>query len=276
MRKKRSNLPKISIITPSYNQGEFIEKNIKSVLNQHYKNFEHIVIDGGSKDNTVAILKKYPHLRWVSEKDRGQSHAFNKGLKMATGKIIGWINSDDYLADNVFREITEAFRKHNADWVVGNISFDFRTINKIIPDKSPKISLQPLQRRPEIVRQQGTFFKREILEKVGGLDEKIQIAMDCDLWLKLAKLSTPKMINKHWAYFVFHEDQKTSGRNLIKQTNETVKTLCKHGSPITYVLAFATRNYFYFIKFLVKTGLIKIGLISRRYANISYFNKKLR
>jgi len=94
MRKNKSSLPRISIITPSCNQGKFIEKNIKSVLNQHYKNFEHIVIDGGSKDNTVAILKKYSHLKWVSEKDSGQSHAFNKGLKMATGQIIGWINSN--------------------------------------------------------------------------------------------------------------------------------------------------------------------------------------
>ena len=275
MRKKKSNLPKISIITPSFNQEEFIDKNIKSVLNQRYKNFEHIIIDGGSSDNTVAILKKYPHLKWVSEKDRGQSHAFNKGLKMATGEIIGWINSDDYLVNNVFHEIADAF-DNETDWVVGNIIFEYKTIGKKIPDRSPLITLRALQRKPEIVRQQGTFIRKSTLKKIGGLDEKIQIAMDCDLWFKLVKLSPPKMVNRHWAYFVFHTDQKTSGRNLLKQTTQAVKTLLKHESPIFYIFMFASRNYYYFIKYIIKTCLIKIGLVDPKYANISYFNKKLK
>lgn len=89
---------KISVVTVSFNQGRFIRQNIESVLNQGYTNFEHVIIDGGSTDETVSILKEYPHLNWVSEKDKGQSDGLNKGFRKATGEIIVWINSDDMLA----------------------------------------------------------------------------------------------------------------------------------------------------------------------------------
>ena len=96
---------KISIVTCSYNQAEFIRQNIESVLNQNYPNFEHLIIDGGSTDGTIEILKEYPHLNWVSEPDRGQSDALNKGFRKASGDIIAWINSDDMLAPNALFNI---------------------------------------------------------------------------------------------------------------------------------------------------------------------------
>ena len=96
-------LPKISIVTPSYNSAKFIEDCIQSVLKQNYPNFEHIVIDGGSTDGTVEILKQYPHLKWISEPDEGQSDALNKGFKMAEGDILGWLNADDVYLKNVFQ-----------------------------------------------------------------------------------------------------------------------------------------------------------------------------
>ena len=97
---------KISIITPSFNQGKYIEQTILSVLNQSYKNFEHIICDGGSTDGTVDVLKKYKHLIWVSEEDEGQSDALSKALSMSSGDIIGWINSDDYYySDDIFEYV---------------------------------------------------------------------------------------------------------------------------------------------------------------------------
>src|SRR5690606_31772171 len=97
---ERTDWPKISIVTPSYNQGQFIEETILSILNQNYPNLEYIIIDGGSTDNTVEIIKKYEDriTYWVSEKDNGQADAINKGLEQCTGEIFNWINSDDYLA----------------------------------------------------------------------------------------------------------------------------------------------------------------------------------
>ena len=105
--------PKISVITPSYNQGNFIEETIRSVILQNYPNLELIIIDGGSTDNTIEILNKYDLWisYWVSEKDNGQSNAINKGLKIATGQLIGWQNSDDIYFPNAFYEIVKAFNK---------------------------------------------------------------------------------------------------------------------------------------------------------------------
>ena len=103
---------KISIITPSYNQAVFLEQNIQSILSQGLgDSVEHIVIDGGSTDGSIDILRKYPHLIWKSEKDRGQSHALNKGFKMATGDIIGWINSDDKLTPCALHRVAKFFQE---------------------------------------------------------------------------------------------------------------------------------------------------------------------
>lgn len=102
--------PVFSVVTVSLNHGRFIEKNIRSVLAQDYPHFEHIIVDGGSTDETVDILKKYPHLKWTSESDRGQSHALNKGFARAKGDIIAWLNSDDYYAPKIFPVIAQALK----------------------------------------------------------------------------------------------------------------------------------------------------------------------
>src|SRR5690554_2762648 len=112
---------KISILTPSYNSGPYIEKCIKSVLNQDYKNYEHIIVDGGSTDETLELLDKYKHLIWISEKDNGQSDAMNKAFGMSTGDIIVYCNADDYFAENIFLHILNIFKQYpDTDIVVGN------------------------------------------------------------------------------------------------------------------------------------------------------------
>ena len=103
------NNKKISIVSPSFNQGQYIEEAIQSVLNQGYENFEHIIIDACSTDNTLEILKKYSHLKWISEPDEGQSDALNKGFKLATGDIIGWLNVDDIYLSNTFKDVGHGY-----------------------------------------------------------------------------------------------------------------------------------------------------------------------
>ena len=118
-----NNQTLVSIVTPSYNTGKYIRDTIESVLSQGYPNFEHIIYDGGSTDETIDILKEYPHLIWFSESDRGQSHAINKGLDKAKGDIIGWLNSDDYFLPGTFSKIMEVFINNpELDAIFGDIN----------------------------------------------------------------------------------------------------------------------------------------------------------
>lgn len=224
---------KFTILTPSYNQAAYIEENILSVLGQSNIEVEHIVVDGGSTDDTVKILKKYPHLRWVSEKDEGQADALQKGLEMSTGDIIGWINSDDYLEPEVLDAVAEIFRASSVNWVIGNITFTYDDGRKT-KDKSPGITKKSLLSNPHILRQQGAFFKKRFLLDAGGFDKKYQLTMDLDLWFRLLRLSEPVMLDKNLAYFRQHEAQKTSGKHNNKQLKEILDIFRKNDAGFFY------------------------------------------
>ncbi|MEK6480087.1 glycosyltransferase family 2 protein [Catalinimonas sp. 4WD22] len=112
---------KVSVLTPSYNSGKYIERAIQSVLKQDYKNWEHIIVDGQSKDNTLNILNKYPHLKWISETDQGQSDAMNKAFSMSSGDIIVYLNADDELKENVFITVLKEFEDPQVDFVLGKL-----------------------------------------------------------------------------------------------------------------------------------------------------------
>jgi len=271
---KENYLPKISILTPSYNQGKYIEENILSVLNQNYPNFEHIIIDGGSTDNTVEILKKYPHLKWVSEPDEGQSDALNKGLAMATGEIIGWINSDDYYEKNIFNEVAKEFEDENVQWVIGNIINKYELINKYYKRKSPKVTYKTLIGPKCVMRQQGTFFRKELVLKAGGWNKDIYMCMDWDLWIRMAKISTPKMVDKYWAYFRWHDDQKSSAKNILRQLKEFRKIYKREGVSLFTQYKVYFRSYKSLIKSEIKKILVKLHLIDKKYLHIAYFGSK--
>ncbi len=208
---------RISVITPSYNQGTFLEATIRSVLSQNYANLEYIVIDGCSSDQSVEVIKGYETSlsHWVSEKDHGQSHAFNKGLRMATGDIIGWLNSDDmYLGRSLFRAAAY-FARHPATDIVFS---DYWFI-----DGEGRF----LKRRKEIPFQQGVylwtndcyhancagFFRRRVFDKVGGLDEGLHFGMDYDFYLRAAKAG---MVFDHqrecWGAYRLHASSKSVSR----------------------------------------------------------------
>jgi glycosyltransferase involved in cell wall biosynthesis len=180
----RADVPRLSIITPSFNQARTLEETIRSVLLQSYPNLEYIVIDGGSADGSVEIIRKYaPFLTsWVSEKDRGQSDALNKGFVRATGEIVAWINSDDRYLPNAFAAIAAAFAQHpNAGLVYGNLELVLDHAAHIITyPVAPERMLNELA----LPFQQTCFFRQSVLNRVGALDVGLHYVMDADLLLK--------------------------------------------------------------------------------------------
>lgn len=220
---------KFSIITVSFNQSEFIRQNIESVVNQHYPNFEHIIIDGGSTDNTVKILKEYPHLNWVSERDKGQSDGLNKGFKKATGDIIAWINSDDMLAPNALNILNDFFEKNpDKSVVTGNQVFIDRKGEYIrtIPAKAFTYD-ELLNGARSSVMQNSTFFRRKVLLDVGYLDESFHYTMDHELFIRIAKEYTSYTIDYDLAYFRLWEESKTCSSK-INFYKELLRVKKKH------------------------------------------------
>jgi glycosyltransferase involved in cell wall biosynthesis len=255
----------LSIITPSFNQGAYIEQTIQSVLHQDYQRVEHIVIDGGSTDSTVGILKRYPHLIWVSEKDRGQADALNKGLALAKGDIVGWINSDDYYRPNIFGSVAAHFRGSRARWVVGNIADVFDDGSPIAFRRSPTITYDALIRDPDIVRQQAAFFLGETLKSVGAWDADRYMVMDYDLWIRLAKVSPPIMIDEDWACFRNHAAQKTGHANILRHCAEITAVLHREKAPSQLIAAHRIKKAWYWTKGVAKQRLIDWGIVPQRY-----------
>lgn len=214
-----NNFPKISVVTVSFNQGEFIRKNIESVLAQNYPNFEHIVVDGGSTDSTLGVLREYPHLKWTSGPDRGQSDALNIGFGRATGDIIAWLNSDDWYAEGVFHELA----RHMADYpvLIGRAAQTDRDGNVTREVHNTARTFYDLLRYwiPYAwVAQTSVFFKRHILEEVKRpdgtyLDEDLYFTMDLDLWFRIAlRYPFVKHLDRVLSYFRIYDENKTGAR----------------------------------------------------------------
>jgi glycosyltransferase involved in cell wall biosynthesis len=212
--------PKISVITPSYNQGQFIEKTILSVLEQQYPNVEYIIVDGGSSDNTVNIIRKYEHrlAYWVSEKDKGQSDALNKGLRQATGDIIAWLNSDDWYAPDTLNRVVEQWNRSGGfDVMIGDAMFHYegnesRNERLTYGGECNTDRLMKYWSYDQICNppQPSVFISRNVFEKVGGINESYHLAMDYDLWLRIAHagyrfLYVPEVLS----YYRFHGASKS-------------------------------------------------------------------
>ena len=208
-------LPKISIVTPSLNQGQFIERTILSVLNQDYPNIEYIVMDGGSTDNTLKILKKYEdRLIWKSEPDKGQSDAINKGFRTITGEIIGWLNSDDVYRPGALFTIAKYFIAHpDVGMMYGDCNRIDINDNHIGFFKAEPFNLKRYLNGADIIPQQSTFFRKRVLDKAGCLDPSLHYAMDLDLFVRIARDYIVEYVPVHIASFRTIPGQKSGSGN---------------------------------------------------------------
>lgn len=215
---------KISVITPSYNQDQFIEETILSVVRQDYDNFEYIIIDGGSTDNSVDIIKKYEnHLAyWISEKDGGQTEAINKGFKHATGDIVCWINSDDLLMPGALKAVALFFDRHE--------DVDFLNGYVMRIDMSSKILFNHFILPPKLyyarhglysVAQQGMFWKRELFDRLGYLNETFHAEMDKEFLIRvLLNKCRIGFLRKIIGVFRLYEGTKTAQNGAIWREDE--------------------------------------------------------
>lgn len=225
--------PKITIVTPSFNQGAFIEKTIKSVLDQNYSNLEYIIIDGGSTDETVEIIKKYEDKIncWISEKDNGQSNAINKGFAKATGEIYAWLNSDDILLPGALDKVAEvAMSNPHYGAYVGKRqrrAIDGTYIGVTIPND---MTTKGLLEHNAHIGQSACFFRSDIFKQVDGVDETLHFPMDFDLWLKISQVSKFKAIDYVLAEDLEHPDAKSvAPKYVIQSETERILVTARFG-----------------------------------------------
>lgn len=233
--------PLVSVITPSYNQGEFIKETIDSVLSQDYENLEYIVIDAVSADDTLEILKSYGNkIKWVSEKDAGQADAVNKGIKMAKGEIIGWLNSDDtYYPGAVSAAVNFLTENPESALVYGEANFISKDGGIIRRYKTEKYSRKGMARSC-IICQPSAFFRKEAAEAAGLLDISYQCSMDYELWLRMAEKFKLSYIPYLMAASRMYQENKSSSR-IGEVCRETFKCQLKYNGyvHIKWILYYA-------------------------------------
>lgn len=230
--------PLVSIVTPSFNQGQFIERTIRSVLNQDYPALEYIVMDGGSTDGTLGILKRYEdRLTWLSEPDAGQSDAIRRGFGRARGEILGWLNSDDvYLPEAVSQGVRAFAGDPNVGFVYGLAEFIDRSGLVVGRPVTESWNYARLVGKLNYVAQPATFFTRDAYEAVGGLDPDLHFCMDYDLWIKLGSRYSARHIPELWAQMRMYEETKTASGGLPRVL-EIERMIRRHGRsrlPVWY------------------------------------------
>lgn len=220
--------PLASVITPTFNPGWRLKRCLESVAAQTYPNVEHLVIDAGSTDGTIELLKEHPNVRWISEPDDGQSNALNKGFRMAQGELLTWINGDDTLEPNAVASIVATWKRTGADLIYGNClmwegershtwdppaTIDMTSFDWVCP-----------------IAQQGTFFTKSAYEKVGGIDESYDLSMDYDLWLRLLESGVrTAFVNEVLGTFEVHDESKTGSRGNHEFAREGAIALRRRG-----------------------------------------------
>lgn len=211
-----ADLPKITIVTPSFRQARFLERTIRSVLDQGYPKLEYMIFDGGSTDGSADIIRRYESrlARWASEKDNGQSDAINRGLRAATGDVVGWLNSDDTLAPRALWRIAECYaRRPDVDLVYGHtclIDADDRVLRRLVAVPTTLADLVRYNRN--VWSQPGTTWRKSLQDRIGLLDESLHFTMDNDYWIRAAGAGKIHCLPYHLANLRVHEGTKTAAQ----------------------------------------------------------------
>jgi glycosyltransferase involved in cell wall biosynthesis len=234
------SLPRISVVTPSFNQIQYLEQTIRSVLDQNYENLDYIVIDGGSTDGSVDLIRKYEDRLsyWVSERDEGQSHAIEKGFQRATGEIFCWLNSDDLLEPMAMKTVGTYFLAnpnhkllHGACRLINSDGSLLK--HRDAPDGIRRMSWGAEQAFANWIHfwfaQQSTFWRSSLWHEVGGLDQSLHYAMDLDLWRKFSTVTDICLVDDVLASYRIHAEAKCSAASELLYL-ELMKQAAENGS----------------------------------------------
>ena len=230
----RSPWPRVSIVTPSFNQAQFIEETIRSVLLQGYSDLEYIIIDGGSTDGSVEIIRKYELwlAYWVSEKDRGQSHAINKGFRWSTGEVLAWLNSDDLYEPMALQGVVVAQKTHpSAVLHYGNFSVVDAAGTQIdkVPGAYTRQKLLEFWRGYYGIGQPASFYTRHLVETIGLIDDSLKYIMDYEFFLRAGAVGEFAFLDRSLARFRVHHASKT-GSSIAYFAEEHVRVASKLGA----------------------------------------------
>jgi glycosyltransferase involved in cell wall biosynthesis len=236
--------PKITVITPTFNQAVFIERTILSVLNQNYPNLEYLVFDAGSNDGTLEILKKYSDsLTWFSEPDHGQTDAINKGLRLCTGDVITFLNSDDEFAPGALGKVGEYFLAHpQIAWVTGKCQVidqqDVEVLKLVTLYKNLLLRTHSSQllKIVNFISQPATFWRRKVLDEIGYMDETLEYVMDYDYWLRITCKYPISFLDEVLAKFRTYPASKTR-QSAINQQDEEFRVVHKYSrsAPLRFI-----------------------------------------
>lgn len=203
----------ISVITPSLNQGRFIRETLQSIHSQNYPGLEHIVIDGGSSDETLAVIGEFADrlAYWVSEPDQGQTDALIKGFARSSGDIQCWLNSDDLFEPGALQEVAAYFVRHpEVDFVYGNSTWINENGDLIKPKREHGFNRFVWMYDHNFIPQPSAFWRRRLFERVGGLDPSFDLAMDADLWIRFAEVTKVRHVPRTWSRMRFYAEQKNT------------------------------------------------------------------